>query len=79
VVTWLLGYIAIVAVFVWLMMWSEPQLSAERLIIETTSAVSNVGMSFDQILTSGGGLDLMSAAMVIGRVAGVGVLWWMVE
>ena len=54
---------------------TDPQIPADRLLFETISAVSNVGLSFDIVNIVGKGLYTLTAAMFLGRVASLLVLW----
>lgn len=78
-ITWVAGYACIVVICFLLLLWTQPQLPADRLLFESISAVSNVGMSHDLIMTVGPGLDVLCIGMILGRLAPLGILWWMAE
>jgi trk system potassium uptake protein TrkH len=58
---------------------SEPQMPADRLLFLASSALGNVGLSHDPVSVSDFGLNVLSATMLIGRIAPVLVLWWTVR
>jgi len=74
---WTAIYGAIVIVTVLALSAGQPQLSPARLIFESVSAVSNVGLSMDTISMVRPGLDLLGLAALLGRIAPIMVLWWM--
>ena len=74
---WVGVYIGMAVVFSTLLLITEPQLRAERVLFDTVSALSNVGLSYDNIMSVSPGLDLYTAAMFFGRVTPLLVLWWM--
>jgi trk system potassium uptake protein TrkH len=55
---------------------AEPQELGERLLFLAVSAVSNVGISHEPIRFTGGSLYILTAAMVLGRIVPLGMLWW---
>lgn len=60
-----------------LLLVSVPQLAADRLLFEGISAVSNVGLSYEVVAVVTPGLDVLGGAMLLGKLAPLGVLWWM--
>lgn len=78
-ITWVGGYAGIVIICFLMLLWAQPQLPGDRLLFESISAVSNVGMSHDLIMTVGPGLDVLCIGMILGRLAPLGILWWMAE
>ena len=62
-----------------LLVWTVPDLPADRSLFLAVSAVSNVGLSHDPIGITGPGLYVLSTLMLAGRVAPLLVLWWMVK
>lgn len=62
-----------------LLMWTAPGLSPERVLFESVSAVSNVGLSYDQIKLHTPAIDIMSAGMILGRLLPLAMLWWMAQ
>ena len=57
----------------------EPQAAGDRLLFWAVSAISNVGLSHEPITFTGMTLYVLSAAMVLGRVVPLGILWWTAE
>jgi Trk-type K+ transport system membrane component len=74
---WVGTYLGLVALFFLMMLWAEPEMAGDRLLFLTISALSNVGLSHDPVSMSGAGLDVLSAAMLLGRLTPLGMLWWM--
>ncbi|HEV8607696.1 MAG TPA: hypothetical protein VGQ99_20340, partial [Tepidisphaeraceae bacterium] len=74
---WVGMYVGLTVLFFLMMLWAEPELGADRLLFLTVSALSNVGLSHDPVSMTGAGLDALSAAMLVGRLAPLGMLWWM--
>ncbi len=74
---WVGMYFVLTVLFFLMMLWAEPELGADRLLFLTVSALSNAGLSHDPVSMTGAGLDLLAAAMLVGRLAPLGMLWWM--
>lgn len=74
---WVGAYLVLMVLFCTLLLITEPQLRPERVLFDTVSALSNVGLSYDNIMSVSPGLDLYTAAMFFGRVTPLLVLWWM--
>ncbi len=55
---------------------TEPGFHLDRTLFLAASAVGNVGLSHDPIVVSDAGLCVLSAAMLVGRVAPVLMLWY---
>jgi Trk-type K+ transport system membrane component len=73
---WVGAYEAIVLVSLLVLLWSEPQAPADRLVFLAVSAASNVGLSHEPVSLSAIGLYTLTVAMLVGRLAPMGVLWW---
>jgi trk system potassium uptake protein len=76
---WAAIYFAIVLGGLLLLLHSEPDMPADRLLFLSVSAVSNVGLSHDPVSITGDGLFTLSAMMLLGRLVPLAVLWWMVR
>ena len=74
---WMGVYLGLVMLFFLMMLWAEPEMAGDRLLFLTVSALSNVGLSHDPVTMGGAGLDVLSAAMLLGRLTPMGMLWWM--
>jgi trk system potassium uptake protein TrkH len=62
------------------MLWllqSAPEISADRALFITVSAVSNTGLSPDPLSVTAANGYVLSTAMLLGRLLPVCVLWWM--
>ena len=57
---------------------TEPGQPADRLLFLVVSAASNVGLSQNPVSTTGNGLFILSAVMLLGRVLPLAALWWAV-
>jgi Trk-type K+ transport system membrane component len=77
--TWLWVYVGMAVVVLILLLATVPQVPADRLLFEAISALSNVGLSHEVVMIVGPGLDILSAAMLLGRLAPLGILWWMAQ
>jgi Trk-type K+ transport system membrane component len=77
--TWTAVYTAMLTITMMLLLITEPQMAADRLLFLAASALSNVGLSHDPLTVSDAGLYVLSVTMLAGRIAPVLILWWMVE
>ena len=77
--TWLGLYLLALVIIHPLLLRSAPQLGSEQSLFLTISALSNVGLSYDRVNTTGLGLYLLSAAMFFGRITPLLILWWMAD
>lgn len=77
------AWLAVYALFVFtgflLMLATQPDAPADRLLFLCVSATSNVGLSHDPVSIIGPGLYVLSALMLVGRIAPLLMLWWMVR
>jgi len=74
---WLGIYAFLVVLFFTLLMFTVDHPTSDRVLFETISALSNVGLSYDRIQHHTPPLDIMSGAMLLGRLAPLCILWWM--
>jgi Trk-type K+ transport system membrane component len=74
--TFVAVYAAIIIVGLLLLLNSEPDMGADRLLFLCVSAASNVGLSYDPVSITGNGLFTLSALMLAGRLAPLWILWW---
>lgn len=77
--TWLGLYLLALGFFQVMLLWAEPQMPGDRVLFITISALSNVGLSHDVISMTRSSLLLVSAAMFVGRITPLLILWWMVD
>jgi trk system potassium uptake protein TrkH len=75
-ILWITIYLAIILAVVLALLATLPELPADKVVFLAVSAVGLVGLSHDPISFSGGGLFVLSIAMLIGRAAPLIVLWW---
>jgi trk system potassium uptake protein TrkH len=73
---WIGLYVAIVFAGFLLLLHSEPDMGADRLLFLCVSAASNVGLSYDPVSITGNGLFTLSAVMLAGRLVPLWILWW---
>lgn len=62
------------------MLWllnSAPEISSDRALFITISAISNTGLSPDPLSVTAANGYVLASAMLLGRVLPIGVLWWM--
>ena len=76
---WLGIYAGVLVATLLVLLISEPQLSADRLLFLASSALGNAGLSHDPVSVSDVGLNVLSATMLVGRIAPVLMLWWIVR
>jgi Trk-type K+ transport system membrane component len=75
--TWLCAYLLIAFAGFLFLCATEPQISADRLLFMTFSAVSNVGLSHDPVSVVGPGLYVLDCLMIAGRITPLLVVWWL--
>lgn len=76
-VLWLLTYLALATAAVLVLLWCEPTMRPDRIIFETISALSNVGLSHDVLSLVSPSLDVLTLTMLAGRIVPLLILWWM--
>jgi Trk-type K+ transport system membrane component len=74
---WLGAYVVLVFAGFLVLLTTEPDAPADRLLFLCVSAMSNVGLSHDPVSIIGPGLYVLSALMLLGRIMPLLVLWWM--
>lgn len=77
--TWLGIYLIALAFFQIMLLWAEPPMPGDRVLFVAISALSNVGLSHDNLSMTRSSLLLVSAAMFFGRIVPLLILWWMVD
>lgn len=75
--TWVGVYLLLAAASFVCLCSVKTSLSASEGAFLTISALSNVGLSHDPI--AGPGMYLLAVVMLLGRLAPLGVLWWMAK
>lgn len=73
---WLGVYLAIVLTTTILLIADQPRAGADRMFFLAISAVSNVGTSHESVLLTRTGLYVLSGAMLLGRLAPIGLMLW---
>lgn len=76
---WVAIYATIVLAATVLLAATEPQTSGDLLLFLAVSATGNVGLSHEPLTIGGAGLYVLSAAMLLGRLVPLGILWWTVS
>jgi trk system potassium uptake protein TrkH len=76
---WLGIYLLLLTASALTLVATEPQMHADRLLFLAASGLGNVGLSHDPVSLSETGWYVLSATMLVGRVAPVMILWWMAE
>ncbi len=74
--TWIVVYLLIVFTTLLALQASLPDVNTDRLAMLAASAVGNVGLSHEPVVTTGTGLAALSVAMLLGRAMPFLVLWW---
>jgi len=75
--TWLAVYGGLVAAAMLVLLPSQPDIDADRLLMLCISAASNVGLSHDTVTIVGPGLYTLAFTMLAGRLVPLLILWWM--
>ncbi len=75
--TWAGIYLGMVGLGFMLLILTVPQVTPDRLLFLTISALGNVGLSHETVSLVTPGLDVLTCIMLIGRLAPMGMLWWM--
>jgi trk system potassium uptake protein TrkH len=76
---WILAYLIMLLVSTVALVISEPGMHLERTLFLAASALGNVGLSHDPVVVSTAGLYELSATMIVGRVAPMMMLWYVVD
>ena len=76
--TWLGLYGLLVFVTTLCLLATEPGQPGDRLLFLAISAVSNVGLSHNPVSIVKEGMFVLSAAMLLGRLVPLAILWWVV-
>jgi trk system potassium uptake protein TrkH len=74
--TWAGAYLAFLIATVLVLLALQPEMPGDRLLFISASALGTVGLSQDPITITGAGLIVLSATMLVGRLAPLAVLWW---
>lgn len=72
---WVVAYGVLVFAATLGLLAAEPGQPADRLLFLVVSAASNVGLSQNPVSTTGGGLFILSAVMLLGRLLSLAALW----
>ena len=75
-VVWVAGYLLALFAGILLLLSTDPQMPADRVLFLCCSALGNVGLSHDPVSNTGPGLFVLSGLMLAGRLGSLGVLWW---
>jgi trk system potassium uptake protein len=75
---WLGLYALLVFVTTVSLLATEPGQPGDRLLFLAVSAVSNVGLAHNPVSIVKEGMFVLSAAMLLGRLVPLGILWWVV-
>jgi Trk-type K+ transport system membrane component len=76
---WLCVYVLMVFATLLLLLRANPQLPGDQLLFDSVSAISNVGLSRHEITGVPATYYCLSAAMIMGRLMPIFILWWMAE
>ena len=76
---WLGMYLGIALIGLIMLLFVEPQLAPDQVLFMTISALSNVGLSHDQLPDMPRGAFVLAALMMAGRMVPLLVLWWMAD
>lgn len=76
---WTGAYVLILAAAQTVLVWTEPQIPADRMLFEVVSALANVGLSFGAVSLVGPGMYVLCAVMLLGRLLPLLLLIWMMQ
>ncbi len=76
---WLGVYALLVFVTVLCLLATEPGQPGDRLLFLVISAASNVGLAQNPVSIVKEGMFVLSAAMLLGRILPLAILWWVVS
>ena len=76
---WTLGYLGLLCLATLALLMTEPDLHLDRSLFLAASAVGNVGLSNEPVVVSTQGLYVLSAAMMLGRIAPMMLLWYVMD
>ncbi|HEV2293328.1 MAG TPA: hypothetical protein VGR35_05695 [Tepidisphaeraceae bacterium] len=77
-ITWVGLYFLLALVTLLCLLATEPGQPGDRLLFLVISAVSNVGLAQNPVSIVKGGMFVLSAAMLLGRILPLAILWWVV-
>ena len=78
-IIWLLVYLLMLAASTVALLITEPEIHLDRTLFLAASALGNVGLSHNPIDASTAGLYVLSITMMLGRIAPVMMLWYLVD
>ena len=74
--TWIATYLLLVFITLLALLATLPEMAVDRLIFLAVSALGTVGLSHDPIALEGPANYILCAAMLLGRILPLLVLWW---
>lgn len=77
--SWVGIYLGIALLGLVMLLFVEPQLAGEQVVYLTISALSNVGLSYDQLPDMPKGAFVLAALMMAGRMTPLLIVWWMAD
>jgi trk system potassium uptake protein TrkH len=78
-IVWALIYLGMLAASTVALLITEPEIHLDRTLFLAASALGNVGLSHNPIDASTAGLYVLSITMMLGRIAPVMMLWYLVD
>jgi trk system potassium uptake protein TrkH len=76
-VAWTALFFALIFVSLLYFVSNQAQLPGDRALFQIISAASNVGLTHEPLSVNVTNAYVLSAAMLLGRLLPIGVLWWM--
>jgi trk system potassium uptake protein TrkH len=73
---WIVTFLIVMGISFLVLLATQPDLNADRLLLLAVSAASNTGLSHDRVAIVGPGLAALSATMLLGRLLPWAFLWW---
>lgn len=76
---WVAVYAAMVLTGLLTLLALNSEIAADQMLFIAVSAISNVGLSHNPIAVVGATMNMLTVLMMLGRLAPLGILWWMAE
>jgi Trk-type K+ transport system membrane component len=78
-ILWMAIYLGLLAIVTVALLMTDPEIHLDRTLFLAASALGNVGLSHNPIDASSNGIYVLCAAMLVGRVAPVLMLWYVID
>ena len=76
---WLFVYLGMLVISTIGLLITDPDMHLDRTLFLAASALGNVGLSHNPVVVSNPGFNVLSATMILGRVAPMMMLWYVLD